>query len=247
MKLTKILLSFAILLSISLPSSATDGDYSQAAGHTGAYINVNTVYALKCKIKTYDHTKNNNKLGWYTAWPMIVDYKTKNFVQIGYITSPREKIYKPVFYVAWCSDGKQINIKYLPDKEKQGNALEPKAEHEYALSLNTDGGVNIQIDGIKYLEKEEDMINIGIAQGTGEFFSEGSNINTDITTKFTKCAYKTRGDANWRDMEQNKDILSYYGAIGTTIEKEDENSFIVKGKIKSINKGKFFKNIKKIK
>ncbi|MFN8673269.1 MAG: hypothetical protein U0457_14455 [Candidatus Sericytochromatia bacterium] len=230
-----------------LPAFSTDKDYSQAAGHTGAYINVENVYALKCRIKTHDHTKNNNKLGWYTAWPMIVDYKTNKFVQIGYITSPAEKIEKPIFYVAWSDNGTQINIKYLPNKEAQGNALLPNDDHEYAMSLNSDGTVNIQIDGIKYLDSEDEMINVGITQGTGEFFSEGSNLNMDITTKFSKCSYKLRGDSNWKNMDDTKSILLYYKADGTSIESDEENSIIIKGKIKNINKGKFFKELKKLK
>lgn len=235
-----------ILLSLAVPAFATDLDYSQAAGHTGVYVNVSNVYGLKCKIKTVDKTEINNKLGWYTAWPMIVDYKSNKFVQIGYITSPAEKIDKPTFYVAWSSDGTQINVKYLPDKQSSGNALIPKIEHEYAMSLNADGSVNIQIDGVKYLEKEDEMINIGITEGTGEFFSEGSNINIDITTKFTNCAYKTRGDVAWRDLEENKAILLYHLADGTVIEKEEPNSITVKGKIKKVNKGKFLKTLKPI-
>lgn len=231
----------------TLPVYATDKDYSQAAGHTGVYVNVPNVYALKCRIITYDHSDKNNSLGWYTAWPMIVDYKSGKFVQIGYITSPKENIDKPTFYAAWSVDGKQVNVRYLPDKNANGNALENGINHEYALSLNTDGSVNIQIDGQKYLDSREEMINVGISEGTGEFFSEGSNIDMDVTTKFTNANYKIRNNDAWVELDKDKTKLLYYVAHGTTIEKTEDNSFIVKGKIKKINKGIFMKKIKTIK
>ncbi len=240
-------LNFFIAFIISLfsinPVLATDKDYSKAAGHSGAYVNVNNVWSLKCRIITYDLTENNNKLGWYTAWPMIVDYKTGKFVQIGYITSPLENIKKPTFYVAWSNDGKQINVKYLPNKEEQGNALASGNNHEYAISLNSDGSANIQIDGKKYLENLDERINVGITEGTGEFFSEGSNLEVDITTKFLNCAYKLRGENDWKDFESNKNILLYHVAHGTSIEKTEDNAFIIKGRLKKINKGKFIKDI----
>ncbi len=227
----------------SLPAFSTDADYSQAAGHTGVYVNVPNVWALKCNIKTYDLTDKNNKLGWYTAWPMIVDYKTGRFVQIGYITSPLEGINKPTFYVSWSNDGKQINIKYLPDKKNVGNAMFPKMTHEYSLSLNADGSVNIQIDRIKYLDDPEEKIKVGFSEGTGEFFSEGSNINIEISTKFTDCFYKLRGDNSWRDMEHDKKIILYYAANGTTIQPIEKGSFLIKGALTSLNKGKFFNKV----
>lgn len=242
----KYLLSGLIIPFMINPAFATDKDYSQAAGHTGAYVNVNNVWSLKCRIITYDSTAQNNKLGWYTAWPMIVDYKTGKFVQIGYITSPKEGINKPTFYVAWSSDGKQINIKYLPNKEAAGNALVNGNNHEYALSLNSDGSANIQIDGKKYLEELSERIQVGITQGTGEFFSEGSNLEVDISTKFSECAYKVRGGTEWLPFESNKKVLLYHVAQGTSIEKTDENAFIIKGRLKKVNKGKFFNTIKSI-
>ena len=226
------------------PVFATDKDYSKAAGHTGAYVNITNINALKCRIVTYDLTSHNNKLGWYTAWPMIVDYNTGKFVQIGYITSPIEKINKPTFYVAWSSDGKQINIKYLPNRDEVGNALINGINHEYAISLNSDGSANIQIDGKKYLENLDERINVGITEGTGEFFSEGSNINVDITTNFSNCAYKLRGETEWKNFESDKKILLYHIAQGTTITKTEDNAFIIKGRLKKINKGKFFKELK---
>lgn len=240
-------LSFTPAIINPSPSFATDKDYSQAAGHTGVYVNVPNVYALKCRIITYDHTEKNNSLGWYTAWPMIVDYKTGRFVQIGYITSPKENLTKPTFYVAWSTDTKQVNIKYLPDKDANGNALQNGISHEYALSLNTDGSVNIQIDGKKYLDTPEERINIGITEGTGEFFSEGSNLEMDITTKFSNAHYKLRNNDNWIELDKDKNKLLYYVAHGTTIEKLEDNAFIVKGKIKKINKGMFFRKIKTVK
>ncbi|MFN8577163.1 MAG: hypothetical protein U0354_09930 [Candidatus Sericytochromatia bacterium] len=244
------IITFATIIFTFLvnPVFATDKDYSQAAGHTGVYVNVQNVSALKCRIITYDLTKQNNKLGWYTSWPMIVDYKTGKFVQIGYITSPQEGIDAPTFYVAWSSDGKQVNLKYLPSKESNGNALEYGNNHEYALSLNSDGSANIQIDGKKYLDSLEDRINVGITEGTGEFFSEGSNINIDITSKFTDCFYKIRaGENKWISLETDKKNLLYYVSHGTSIEKIEDNAFIIKGRIKKINKGMFFKKIHNIK
>jgi hypothetical protein len=235
------------LLSLPLltqPAIATNSDYSQAAGHTGIYVNKTNVWALKCKIITYDLTAKNNKLGWYTAWPMIVDYKTGRFIQVGYITSPAEKINKPTFFVAWSSEGKQINLKYLPDKGSSGNALLPRPEHEYAISLNVDGSANIQIDGVKFLDSPTEKIKIGITEGTGEFFSEGSNINVDISTKFSNCFYKLRGDSNWRALEQDKKFLLYHAADGTNIEPLEAGTFLVKGKIKREKRGKFFKEVK---
>lgn len=243
----KLFLTAGLILNFLIsPSFATDRDYSQAAGHTGVYVNVPNVWALKCRIITYDHTENNNKLGWYTAWPMIVDYKTGKFVQIGYITSPKEKIDKPTFYVAWSNDGKQINIKYLPSKDDTGNALVNGKNHEYALSLNTDGSANIQIDGKKYLENLEERIQVGITEGTGEFFSEGSNLNVDVTTEFSECFYKLRNSTDWTAIDSDKKLLLYYLAHGTTLEKKSGNAFIVKGRLKKINKGKFQKEIKSL-
>jgi hypothetical protein len=240
----KLLLAALLNLTILLQSvQATDSDYSQAAGHTGIYINKPNVSALKCKIQTYDLTAKNNKLGWYTAWPMIVDYKSGKFVQIGYITSPAEKITKPTFFVAWSNEGKQINLKYLPDKGAAGNALQQGSEHEYALSLNIDGSVNIQIDGVKYLDAPTEKIKIGIKEGTGEFFSEGSNVNIDISTRFFNCFYKLRGDTKWRELEQDKKLLLYHAADGTEIESLVPGSFLVKGKIKKEKRGRFFKDV----
>lgn len=247
MKLSKnIILGFFSLV-YTLPVQATPDDYSKAAGHTGVYVNVNNVYALKCKIKTYDHSNTNNKLGWYTAWPMIVDYDTNKFIQIGYITSPLEKIKKPTFYVSWSSDGKQINTRYLPDKNSVGNALAPKDEHEYALSLNMDGTANIQIDGVKYLDSPEEMIETGISQGTGEFFSEASNLGMDITTEFKDCSYKLRGDTEWVEIDKFPSSLLYYANTGTLIQKSGKSSLFINGTIKKINKGRFFKKVNIIK
>lgn len=243
MKLKKNIIFGIFSILLALPVNATPDDYSKAAGHTGVYVNVNTVSALKCKIKTFDHSEVNNKLGWYTAWPMIVDYDTNRFIQIGYITSPLEKIKKPTFYVSWSSDGKQINTRYLPDKTAIGNALEPKDEHEYALSLNMDGTANIQIDGVKYLDTPEEMIETGISQGTGEFFSEASNIGMNITTEFKDCFYKLRGDSNWVELEKTPSNLLFYANTGTLIEKTAKNSFYISGTIKKINKGRFFKKV----
>lgn len=231
-----------LIVLINNKTFATDDNYSQPAGHTGVYVNLTNVWALKCNIYTYENTENN-KLGWYTAWPMIVDYKTGQFIQIGYITSPKENINKPIFFVAWSDDGKQINIKYLPDKYSQGNALLNNNKHEYALSLNIDGSANIQIDGIKYLETYEEKIRVGITEGTGEFFSEGSNIGIDISTKFENCYYKLRNNDNWIGLYSNPKNLLYYVAKGTEIKKLNNNSFEIKGKIKGISKGKFLKSL----
>lgn len=243
----KLLLVTLLNLTLFMQSArATNSDYSQTAGHTGIYVNNPKVWALKCKILTYDLTEKNNKLGWYTAWPMIVDYKTGRFIQAGYITSPAEKINKPTFFVAWSNEGKQINLKYLPDKGSSGNALLPGAEHEYAISLNVDGSANIQIDGIKYLDSPAEKIKIGITEGTGEFFSEGSNINIDISTKFFNCFYKLRGDSNWRALEQDKKLLLYHAAAGTNIQPLEAGAFLVKGKIKRLKRGRFFKEVKSL-
>jgi hypothetical protein len=238
----KLLLTALLNMVVLMPPAlATNSDYSQAAGHTGVYVNRTNVWALKCRIHTYDLTRRNNKLGWYTAWPMIVDYPTGRFVQIGYITSPSEKINKPTFFVAWSGEGKQINVKYLPAKTSSGNALFPKKDHEYAISLNTDGSANIQIDGVKYLDTPEEKIKIGITEGTGEFFAEGSNLDIDISTKFVNCFYKLRDNDQWLALEQDKNILLYHAAEGTRIKRLEPGSFLVRGKIKSINKGRFFK------
>ncbi len=242
----KIKLALLFLFALNSSALATDLDYSKAAGHTGIYVNLKNVRSLKCRIKTYDLTAKNNKLGWYTAWPMIVDYKTGKFVQIGYITSPMQKILKPTFYVAWSDDGKQINVKYLPDNKSSGNALTPTLWHEYALSLNTDGSANIQIDGIKYLEDLDERVNTGISSGTGEFFAEGSNLDIDISTEFSHCAFKLVGDTEWKDIDQNKDILLYYVSKGTSIERKEENNFFIKGKVRAVSKGDFFAKIPKI-
>lgn len=239
----KLFLSIFILtFSLNNKSSATDDNYSQHAGHTGVYINLKNVWSLKCNIYTKE-IPQNNKLGWYTAWPMIVDYKTGRFIQIGYITSPKENINKPVFYVAWSDDGSQINIKYLPNKYSAGNALLNDNKHEYALSLNMDGSANIQIDGVKYLETYDEKIRIGITEGLGEFFSEGSNIGIDISTKFENCHYKLRDNNRWIGLNEYPKNLLYYIAKGTEIKNIGNNSFEIKGKIKSINKGKFLKKI----
>ncbi len=42
------------------PVFATDKDYSQAAGHTGVYVNSPNVWALKCRIITNDSTIQNS-------------------------------------------------------------------------------------------------------------------------------------------------------------------------------------------
>lgn len=227
-------------------SFSIDEDYSKAAGHTGVYVNSDTpnIWALKCNIKTFDHSDVNNKLGWYTAWPMIVDYKTGKFVQTGYITSPIQGIDKPTFYVAWSSNGKDIEIEYLPDKNSSGNALK-RNFHEYAISLNSDGSVNVQIDGVKYLgnHPKTKTLNIGITEGTGEFFAEASNLNMEVKTKFTDCFYKVRGENDWKELEHNAPNTLYYIAKGTTIIPTNKNSFWITGKIKNINKGSFFKKI----
>ena len=247
-KLFCLFLTLIFSLSNVEKAFSIDGDYSKAAGHTGAYINPHdsNIWALKCSIQTFDHTKFSNKLGWYTAWPMIVDYKTGKFVQTGYITSPLEGINKPTFYVAWSSDGKNIKVEYLPNKNSSGNALKGDF-HQYAISLNMDGTVNVQIDGIKYYgdmsKPNTKPLNIGITQGVGEFFSEGSNINMDVTTKFTNCYYKVRGEKEWRKFEHNAKNTLYYVSQGTTITPLKENSFWVKGKLQGISKGKFFNKI----
>jgi hypothetical protein len=223
-------------------SLATDENYSQPAGHTGVYINLKNVWALKCNIYTSE-IYENNKLGWYTAWPMIVDYNSGKFIQIGYIISPKENINKPIFYVAWSDNGKQINLKYLPNKYSVGNALLNNGKHEYALSLNIDGSANIQIDGLKYLDTYDEKIRVGITKGTGEFFSEGSNIGINISTKFENCFYKLRNNNRWIGINEYPKYLLYYVSEGTEIKNLGNNSFEIKGKIKAIKKGKFLKKL----
>lgn len=210
--------------------------YQLPVAHTGVYINTPDVVALQADILTPHEGDYNNRLGWYTAWPMLVDYRSGAMAQIGYLTSPAQQILQPTLYVAWSRGGADgIHVRYLPHQKAVGNAGPPGALHRYELALSPQGEVDIRIDGKAFLTAPNERLRLPIHQGTGEFMSEVSNLGMEMRTRFRRVAYKRRGDTDWQPLFSQPRLLLFNLALGSRLTPTSEEGFEISGQPEAIN------------